>query len=148
LDDKNILETLKVTHERNLFSFFISINVSIFIESLKNTIVMKFIYYTNKVFFIITIALYVIIIFGMLMQILLGGVQVLLFLVLLFNYGKFSKTIKQHLLIYGLLTGTFLIFFFSLFKFFNQNWGLIIFIPMGIATYFTYIMYELKKKVL
>jgi hypothetical protein len=82
------------------------------------------------------------------MQILLGGVQVLLFLVLLFNYGKFSKTIKQHLLIYGLLTGTFLIFFFSLFKFFNQNWGLIIFIPMGIATYFTYIMYELKKKVL
>lgn len=109
---------------------------------------MKFIYHTNKIVYIITVALYITVIYGMLFQILLGAIQVIFFFVLLFNYDKFSKEIKQHLGIYGALSGIFLVVFFSSLEFFGQNFLLIIFIPMGIATYFTYIVYQLKQRVL
>ena len=109
---------------------------------------MKFIYDINKIFYILTLGLYITVYLGMLMQILLGGVQLILFFVLLFNYDKFTKIMQQHLLIYGMLSILFLIFFFTAFELLGQNWLLIIFIPMGIATYFTYITYQLKQQVL
>jgi multisubunit Na+/H+ antiporter MnhE subunit len=83
------------------------------------------------------------------MQIVLGFVQVLLFLILLFNYDKFSEKIKSHLTIYGVLTGCYLLWFFSGYHPKN-DWMLLLItlVPMSIGTYFTYIVYQLKKKVL
>ncbi|WP_430411965.1 hypothetical protein [Kordia sp.] len=107
---------------------------------------MKFIYYINKIAFIITIGLYITVYLGMLMQVLLGGVQVIFFFILLFNYDKFTKIMQRHLLTYGTLSAVFLICFFSSTEFFGQNWIFLIFIPMSLATYFTYIVYQLKQQ--
>lgn len=116
---------------------------------------MKFIYYTNNIFYYLTLVLYLTIIYGMFMQILLGGVQVILFLVLLFNYNKFSERIKQHLSTYGILSTIFLLIFFSILGYktdiLENSILLILFfilIPMSLGTYFTYIVYQLKKQVL
>ena len=55
---------------------------------------MKFIYYTNNVVFYSTLVLYLTVIYGMFMQVILGGIQIILFFILLFNYDKFSEKIK------------------------------------------------------
>ena len=109
---------------------------------------MKFMYYTNNIIYVLTLVLYTTIIFGMYMQVLLGIVQVLFFLILLFNYGKFSKTIQLHLKIYGIITTAFLIIFWSLVS--NTSGSIIFFfvVPMLIGTYFTYIIYKLNQQVL
>ncbi|MBC8755728.1 hypothetical protein H2O64_13715 [Kordia sp. YSTF-M3] len=109
---------------------------------------MKFIYYINNIFFGLTLLGYLTIIYGMYLQILLGCIQLLFFIVLLFNYHKFSQRIKEHLTTYGILTSFFLLWFFLN----NHTLGItILFImiaPMLIATYFTYIVYQLNQKVL
>lgn len=110
---------------------------------------MKFIYYTNNTVYSITLLLYLTIIFGMYMQILLGIVQLLLFFTLLFNYKKFSEKMKSHLIIYGMLTGGYLLWFFSgLHLQDSLMLFLITLVPMSIASYFTYIVYQLKQNVL
>ncbi len=109
---------------------------------------MKSIYRINNIAYIFTIVLYITVYLGMLMQVLLGGIQILLFFILLFNFDKFTKVIQRHLLAYGMLSAIFLMCFFSSTEFFGQNWIFLIFIPMGIATYFTYIVYQLKQQVL
>ena len=109
---------------------------------------MKFIYYTNNIVYGTTILLYMTIIFGMYMQVLLGIVQVLLFLVLLFNYNKFTNIIQRHLQIYGIgVVIYFTIFFICIQLNVNSLWFLFV-TPMLIATYFTYIVHELKQQVL
>ena len=116
---------------------------------------MKFIYYTNNVVFSSTLVLYLTVIYGMFMQIILGGIQIILFFILLFNYDKFSEKIKKHLSIYGALTTIFLLFFFFAINYENTIYGntilsigLFILVPLSIATYFTYIVYQLKQHVL
>ncbi|WP_420574752.1 hypothetical protein [Kordia sp.] len=116
---------------------------------------MKFIYYTNNIFYYITLALYLTIIYGMFMQILLGGIQIILFFVLLFNFDKFSEKIKQHLSIYGILSTIFLLCFFYWVTIGEGSplsgtltMCLIILLPMSLGTYFTYIVYQLKQQVL
>ncbi|WP_046756913.1 hypothetical protein [Kordia jejudonensis] len=111
---------------------------------------MKFIYYTNKIVLVLTIIGYSMLYPGLFMQVILGGIQVLFFLVLLFNYDKFSKKIKDHLLIYGIIASCYLLVLFSNPETSNDVITMICMtvIPMIIASYFTYIVYELKKKVL
>ncbi|MFK7748635.1 MAG: hypothetical protein AB8B65_09605 [Kordia sp.] len=111
---------------------------------------MKFIYNINGVIYSITLLLYLTIYLGMLMQILLGIVQVLFFFILLFNYDKFSEKIKNHLKVYGVLSGIYLVCFFSeLYP--RNNWMILILItliPMSIGGYFTYIVHQLNRKVI
>ncbi|MEM6720448.1 MAG: hypothetical protein AAF611_14070 [Bacteroidota bacterium] len=112
---------------------------------------MKFIYYTNNIVYSSTIVLYltlVLFVLGMYMQILLGIIQILLFFVLLFNYDKFSKNIQNHLVTYGILTLVFLLWFFNFYKYTDFGMPIIILGPMSLGTYFTYIVYQLKQKVL
>ncbi|MGH1383318.1 hypothetical protein [Kordia sp.] len=110
---------------------------------------MKFIYNINGIIYSITLLLYLTIILGMYMQIVLGIFQVLFFLILLFNYDKFSEKIKSHLTIYGVLTGVYLLWFFSGF-YPKDDWMLLLItlVPMSIGTYFTYIVYKVNQKVL
>lgn len=71
------------------------------------------------------------------MQMFLGIIQVLFFLVLLFNYDKFSNEIKNLLLIYGMLTITYALIFFQLPEAYQKgNWLLIAIIPMIIGSFF------------
>lgn len=114
---------------------------------------MKFIYYTNNIVLALTVLGYSFIFPGMFMQFILGILQVLFFIVLLFNYDKFSERIQKHLQSYGIITGIFLMIFFISVGFDNllnsTTWFLItILIPMSIAGYFTYIVAELEKRVL
>ncbi|KAB8154074.1 hypothetical protein EZY14_006460 [Kordia sp. TARA_039_SRF] len=114
---------------------------------------MKFIYYTNNIVFALTILGYSLLFPGLFMQIILGILQVLFFIVLLLNYEKFSTKIKEYLLIYGTLTMAFLLLFFLGESFMESlnTLGYVIFnilMPLGIAGYFTYIVAELKKCVL
>lgn len=116
---------------------------------------MKFIFYTNNTFYYLTLVLYLTIIYGMYMQIILGAIQVILFFVLLFNYNKFSRKIKKYLSIYGILTTIYLVLFFGILSSNLIDVAsvlpfiiAIILIPMSLGTYFTYIVYQLKKQVL
>ncbi|WP_299442520.1 hypothetical protein [uncultured Aquimarina sp.] len=108
---------------------------------------MKTIHNINKWSFIITLFLYLSVIGGLLAQIVLGVVQVILGLNLLFNWKNLSSQSKKHVSVYWmivLLYGfTWLILDFS----FRDSVGFIYFmlIPMSIASYFVYITYQIKK---
>ncbi|WP_298422259.1 hypothetical protein [uncultured Kordia sp.] len=110
---------------------------------------MKDIYHINKIFYIITVGLYITVIYGLLMQFLLGCLQVLLFSILIFNFSKHPKVLQKHLIIYGVITGLYLMFYFSHNHFsivhFKQKWTSLVLIPMSLGTYFTYIVYQLKN---
>ncbi|WP_298422257.1 hypothetical protein [uncultured Kordia sp.] len=111
---------------------------------------MKFIYYTNNTIYGLTLLGYLTIILGLYMQILLGVIQILFFLVLLFNYDKFSKNIKDHLSIYGTTILLYFIFILYMKNNIYPEYGILIsiLIPMTIGTYFTYIVSQLKQQVL
>ncbi|PTX60922.1 hypothetical protein C8N46_10578 [Kordia periserrulae] len=114
---------------------------------------MRFIYYTNNIVLALTVLGYSFILPGMFMQFILGILQVLFFIVLLFNYNKFSERIQKHLQSYAIITGITLLVLFSNigFEFLSDSttWFLTtILIPMAIAGYFTYIIAELQKRVL
>jgi len=109
---------------------------------------MKFIYYTNNIILGLTLLGYTMIIPGLMMQFVLGGIQVLFFFVLLFNYNKFSKKMKKYLHIYGVLASSFLLWYFIDIKTFSSSFLMTILFPMSIASYFTYIVYQLKQNVL
>ncbi|WP_298518786.1 hypothetical protein [uncultured Kordia sp.] len=109
---------------------------------------MKFIYYTNNIILGLTILGYSMLFPGLMMQIVLGGIQVLFFFILLFNYNKFSKKIKTHLLIYCVLATSCLLCYYGATQIFSNNIYILIFLPMSIAIYFTYIVFELNQKVL
>ncbi|MCH2194078.1 hypothetical protein [Kordia sp.] len=109
---------------------------------------MKFIYYTNNIILALTVLGYSMLFPGLMMQVVLGGIQVLFFLVLLFNFNKFSKKIKTHLLIYCMLTIFCLSLYYGSSPKFGKNLFSLIMLPMGIASYFTYIVYKLNQTVL
>ncbi|WP_211075738.1 hypothetical protein [Aquimarina sp. MMG016] len=102
---------------------------------------MKTIHNINKWSFIITLLLYLTIYFGLLAQILLGSVQIILVLILLYYWKDFQTKQKQHLAIYvGIVIFYGLLFLTNVLK----SYFLIFFItvvPMSIAGYFVYITY-------
>ncbi|AXG67949.1 hypothetical protein KORDIASMS9_00131 [Kordia sp. SMS9] len=114
---------------------------------------MKFIYHINNIVFALTILGYTLIIPGLFMQLVLGIIQLIFFIVLLCNYDKFSKRIQDHLKIYGAVASLSLLLFFNG-DLINTalNTSIVpvfsIIIPLGIAGYFTYIIVELEKRVL
>jgi hypothetical protein len=110
---------------------------------------MRFIYYTNNTLFVLTLLGYTVIIPGLAMQMVLGVIQVLFFIVFLFNYEKFSKGMKQQLVTYGMLMITYLFIFFNASDPYSEGkWFLLVFVPMIIGSYFTYIVHQLNQRVL
>lgn len=102
--------------------------------------------YLNRVILGITGILYLTIILGLYAQIVLGGFQLLSGLILLICWRKLAREDRKTLLIYWslvLLYG----FFWSIGAFDKlKNFGVLIyiFIPLGIAAYFTFFLESLK----
>lgn len=112
---------------------------------------MKKIYYINLIAFIITLLLYLTIWLGLIAQIALGFIQLILSLILRFDFNYSDK--RKHLNYYHLIV----IFYSGLFfipvvfeSFMNNIFGIIIYIilPMSIASYFTWIVDSPKKTIL
>lgn len=108
---------------------------------------MKKLYQFNKICLIITLVLYLTIIFGLYAQIVLGGIQILSALSLLFLWHRFNKSDKKKLLIYWLLVSIYGVGWLLKVDFNNFWWLSIIIIPMSIATYFVFILKNLKTTV-
>ena len=111
---------------------------------------MKTMHKVNIWIYGITLFLYVTVIFGMLMQILLGIVQVMMAIILISKFNEFTKEIKLHLSIYVSITTLYLIFFFSSDSMgmmgFDYTVPLLMILPMSIGAYFVYITYQVKKQ--
>lgn len=109
---------------------------------------MKYIYYTNKIILITTLVLYLTYYLGLYAQIVLGIVQVISALLLLFQWELFTKKIKIKLFYYYSLV---IIYGFCWFL----DWTLsdndvfiilvVMIIPMSIAIYFFSILYKIYK---
>ncbi|MDT0558419.1 hypothetical protein RM697_07165 [Ichthyenterobacterium sp. W332] len=100
---------------------------------------MKYIYYTNKFVIITTAILYLTLYLGLYAQIVLGFVQIISSLLLLFHWKLFSKKSKSRLYCYYTITITYgLCWLFDWPLFNSMLFGIIaiIIIPMSIATYF------------
>ncbi|MDH7444827.1 hypothetical protein [Aquimarina sp. 2201CG14-23] len=106
---------------------------------------MKTIHKVNKWSFIITLLLYITVYFGLLAQVLLGLIQIIIALNMLFNWNSFSKKNKIHLGSYFLLVITYGLILLT--DIGNTSFILIYLtvVPMSIAAYFVYITYRIKK---
>ncbi len=106
---------------------------------------MKTMHNINKWSFIITLLLYVTFYFGLLAQILLGGTQITMSVVLLIKWKSFSIKLKKHIVAYFFLVALYGLLFFTDIK--NTSFMIIYMtvIPMSIAAYFLYLTYEIKK---
>jgi len=108
---------------------------------------MKTLYYLNKIAFIITLLLYMTIVYGMFSQMFLGGIQVISAAILFLSWSKFSKKTKEHLSIYWVLSSIYGICWLFEWKSFDETF-IIIFgimvLPMAIAAYFLYILNSIK----
>ncbi|MEH6536417.1 MAG: hypothetical protein V7719_08505 [Psychroserpens sp.] len=108
---------------------------------------MKIIYNINKVAFIITLALYVTVIYGMFSQMILGGIQVISATILFLFWKNFSKKTKEHLSIYWAISSIYGICWLFKWNSFNETFILvfgIMILPMAIAGYFLYILNSIK----
>ena len=111
----------------------------------------KFLTYLNRFIFGATIILYATFFFGLFAQIVLGGYQILLAFILLLYYKKIQKYRFKQLIIYwsiSLIYGC--LWFFKRYDF-DTNFSDLIFyilLPLGIASYFTFILESLKEEVL
>ncbi len=112
---------------------------------------MKLIHNINKWSYAITLLLYITIIYGMIAQIALGGIQVILALVLFGRYPELDEKTKRRLLVYATLTILYLLIFFlwDLFGVPNNDFievtGMIV-LPMALATFFVFITHKLRIK--
>ncbi|AUC75499.1 hypothetical protein [Olleya sp. Bg11-27] len=109
---------------------------------------MRIIYLINKIALITTLILYLTIFLGLYAQIVLGTLQVISALGLLFIWNKLSIKNKKELLVYWLLTITYGLGWLATD---NINNGfivvfLIIIIPISIAIYFVTILHSITKK--
>lgn len=110
---------------------------------------MKWIDNINKWSFAITLILYITIYWGLIAQIILGGIQLLLSIVLIYNWKNYTKRFKSLLisywtivLIYGCIS--YLIHLTNSFdSFFIIT---IIVIPISLASYFVYITHILTHQ--
>lgn len=108
---------------------------------------MKKIYIINKISFIITLVLYLTIVFGLYAQIVLGAIQVLSSLFLIIFWKKISKKSKEKIFIYWILVSIYGVCWFSDWANFDETFTIIfgvMIVPMSIATYFFYILKETK----
>lgn len=108
---------------------------------------MKKMYNINKFALIITLMLYLTIVFGLYAQIVLGAIQILSSLLLIIFWKKLSKKSKQKLFIYWILVSFYGLCWFSDWVHFNETFTLIfgiIVVPMSLAGYFFYILKETK----
>ena len=108
------------------------------------------IYWVNVVWLSITLILYTTVIYGMLAQVVLGGIQILSSFLLLFYWKNIWEHDKKHVYYYWLLVLTFFlsVVIMASFDGFHESlsvFGLII-IPMSIGLYFMYILYRLNSK--
>jgi len=121
--------------------------LSIFSESLK-LIKMKIIYYINKIILLLTAILYITIFYGLYAQIVLGFIQVLSSLILLFFWKRINKKQKVKIYIYWILITIYgLCWLAQIGNHFNTfMWvlGLII-IPLSLSIYFFTILNQIKN---
>lgn len=116
---------------------------------MKNNKLIKVLYTINYVWFFITIALFITIYFGLLAEILLGAIQVISSLLVLFYWKELQEKQKDKLRYYWIITGIYLTLWLFDWGFLN-DWFLFIvgigLIPMGIATYFLMILKSIRKE--
>lgn len=109
--------------------------------------------YLNRFIGIMTVMLYATFILGLYAQIILGAFQVVSFLILLLFIKHFQKSEKKMLLIYFIVTVSFFLGWYLISEVFSLplddylGMALLIFIPISIATYFTYILGQLKQSI-
>lgn len=109
---------------------------------------MKYLHLLNVWSYTITLLLYLTFYFGLIAQFVLGIIQLIIFIYLLFNIKKFSKKLKNKLFMYlaMVLAYAAAAYFMASFKTFNDLYILVwTLAPMLIATYFVYITYQIKK---
>ena len=114
---------------------------------------MKTIHNINRWSFIITLLLYLTIIGGLLAQIVLGGIQIILAVIIISKWKKYTSTIKKHLWSYGIITIIYGVsWLLDITKIFETNSMVmdphIIYlcvVPMSIALYFVYITYKIEN---
>ena len=107
---------------------------------------MKKLYQLNKIVLIITAILYLTIILGLNAQIVLGVIQLLSALSISLIWNKFNFRHKKHLLIYWTIVIIYGIGWYLNIEINDQWWIIVmIIIPMSIATYFVWILSNLKK---
>ena len=116
---------------------------------MKNNKTLNAIRVINKGVFFLTLGLFITIYLGFLLEILLGIVQVLSSLVLIFFWKQFSKNVKEKLINYWVVTGVYLLLWFIDWKFLN-DWIICIvgvgLIPMGIAIYFLNLLNVIREE--
>ena len=111
---------------------------------------MKNLYQINKWLIIVNALLYITIYFGLIFQILLGTVQVIMAIIIAFNYSKLTVKTKRLFIIYSFATSIVLtLIFFT--DYLNSTNYLIhwIIIPQMLAffhLYITYLIYKSKAK--
>lgn len=105
--------------------------------------------YLNRFIFGTTIILYATIFGGLLLQIVLGGFQILSATILLLFFRKFKRIIRKYLIIYWSITLSYGLLWLSDFTkptsdFFEFSYY--VFIPLSIAGFFTYIIESIKRE--
>jgi len=110
---------------------------------------MKAIYITNKAILIITIILYLTLILGLYSQIVLGAIQVITSIILLFYWKRIEQKIKTKLYKYWIMISVYgllwLINWDSSIEFYVFVLGIIA-IPLSIAMYFFFILKKIYKQ--
>lgn len=106
------------------------------------------VYIINKIWYAITVILFVTVIFGFLAEMVLGGIQVLSSLLMLIYWNQYSKKQQQRLYKYWLVVGVYFLLWLG-------NWEVMPFeliavvgvgvIPMGIGFYFMMLLRDLKQ---
>jgi len=99
---------------------------------------MKRVYQFNIVIYVITLFLYLTVIYGMLFQIALGFIQVVTSFIILMNLKSANKKSELHLFIYYCILIVYAIVFKSIIDLEENYW--IIIAAMPIATYFLYVL--------
>ncbi len=112
---------------------------------------MKIIHYINSFIYIITLALYLTIFYGLMAQIVLGFLQVLFSLILLVDKKKLRPPGINHLRVYHIVVIIYAIM--ALIPIWLQyslgdhtSIPLYMILPMLIATYFVWITYQYQKQ--
>lgn len=106
---------------------------------------MKKLYQLNKIALIITAFLYLTIVFGLYAQIVLGGIQLLSALSLSFMWSTFNLKHRKQLIVYWAIVIIYGFGWYLNIELTDQWWIIgIIIIPMTIATYFVWVLRNLK----
>lgn len=108
---------------------------------------MKTLYNINKVIFIITLALYVTVIYGAFAQMFLGAIQVISAAILFLSWKNFNSKTKEYLNIYWVIITLYGICWLFKWESFNDTFILVfgvMILPMSIAGYFLYILNSIK----